>query len=730
MKNILEIFKGDLRRIFRNTIALIIVIGLSVVPSLYAWFNVAASWDPYGSTGNLTVAVANCDEGYKGELVPIQTNIGEALVSSLRANTKFNWIFVSEKEAVKGVREGSCYAAIVIPESFSRDMMSMFSDDMKKSSIIYYVNQKENAIAPKITSKGADAIIKQVDSSFVGSITDISLNLALGIMNVMEEEDGNRIISQLAGNLRSAGMEVESTAQLLDTYANLVTSLENLLSSSESVLNSARDGIARGNEAIQNADQDLTNASNSWSDVTKTIDEAIQTLSSAYNQIEADIDSAFATADSDWEGTKQRLASLQQITETKSRETQSFRNSLESLRNAVPEELSELISTLDAMIADVKAVEDKENKLAAKLKEAQDTAGTKQGQMKTLQKELKDLAADCQSDLKASKDQYKQQIEPSLSQIISDVQATGTMLTTLLGQLDGTVSNTKELTEKTNTDLKGLKAALQTSASMLRETRDKLNTAADQIGDAETAGDLDTVKQILGSDPNAVSNFLSSPVQLNTQKIYPVDNYGSAMAPFYSVLAIWVGGTCLVAMMKVDLEKKRRKLLKNLKEYEVYLGRYLLFLIMGLIQSTIICLGDLFFLQIQCVSPIRFLLAGWFASIVFVNLIYTLVASFGDVGKAVAVLLMVVQVAGSGGTFPIEMMPKFFQMIYQFLPFTHAMAAIRECIAGFYGSVYWVEMGHLLCYLIGSLIFGLLLRKPLIKGNHMLMEKIEETKLM
>ena len=202
------------------------------------------------------------------------------------------------------------------------------------------------------------------------------------------------------------------------------------------------------------------------------------------------------------------------------------------------------------------------------------------------------------------------------------------------------------------------------------------------------------------------------------------------MAPFYSVLAIWVGGVVLVAMMKVNVDRKRQEELADVTPAQLYLGRYILFLIIGLLQSGLICLGDLYFLEIQCEHPFYFMLAGWFTSIVFVNLLYTLTVSFGDIGKAICVVLMVIQVAGSGGTFPIEMTPTFFQKLYVLLPFTHSMAAMRECIAGFYGNVYWKELGILGLYLIASLLLGLVLRKPIIRLNEAFNEKLEETKVI
>ena len=175
------------------------------------------------------------------------------------------------------------------------------------------------------------------------------------------------------------------------------------------------------------------------------------------------------------------------------------------------------------------------------------------------------------------------------------------------------------------------------------------------------------------------------------------------------------------------------KLLNELKPFrlhEIYLGRYMLFGMLALCQATLVCLGDILFFRIQCIHPFQFILAAWIASLVFSNIIYTFTVSFGDIGKALAVVLLVMQVGGSGGTFPIEMTAPFFQAVYPFLPFTHGIAAMHAAIAGSYGAEVWIEMGILALYLLPSLALGLLFRRPVIRANNWIIEKLEETKLM
>ncbi len=201
------------------------------------------------------------------------------------------------------------------------------------------------------------------------------------------------------------------------------------------------------------------------------------------------------------------------------------------------------------------------------------------------------------------------------------------------------------------------------------------------------------------------------------------------MAPFYTTLAIWIGGVVLAALVRCNPSEEAVEEL-GLKPRHGYLGRMVFFVVIGLIQSSVILLGDLYFLGVQCANPGLFLLVGWAASFVFVNIIYALTASFGDVGKAIAVVLMVIQVAGSGGTFPVQMLPDAFQTLYPFLPFVHAENAMRAAMFGLYNGDYWVELATLLAYLIPALLLGLLLRKPVIRLNEWVEHKLESTKVM
>ena len=166
MKQIFEIFKSDIKEIFRKVNTWIIIIGLIVLPSMYAWPNILSSWDPYSHTNNLKVAVISEDEGATVEGKNV--NLGESLITNLKGNKNLDWQFVSSKQqAEDGVKIGDYYASIVIPKSFSLDITSITRGELKKATIEYSVNEKINAISPKITNSGASALANTIGKNFV-----------------------------------------------------------------------------------------------------------------------------------------------------------------------------------------------------------------------------------------------------------------------------------------------------------------------------------------------------------------------------------------------------------------------------------------------------------------------------------------------------------------------------------------------------------------------------------
>lgn len=736
MRNIIAIFKRDLSRIRGSVVALIVAVGLVIVPTLYAWFNIAGSWDPYGNTGNLKVAVANSDDGYMSDLIPVRVNIGDTVVSALRENDQLDWRFVSESDAVEGVRSGEYYAAVVIPENFSSRMMTVFSSEAEHAEIVYYENQKANAIAPRVTDKAASTVRQQIDETFAKTISDVGLATTSSLLEFMDGDQIAAYAGNLSGTLAGAITTLRDASGSVDEFAGLLQSSTGLLDSTSDLLASAGAANENAEALVSDAKTGLSGMHDALDAAVAAINQSLKDSAGDYDAAAKAIDEAFGAADAHVSLTVTQLRDASADVAKRASDMRDVQDNILAVERDVegsnlPEKLkAELVQNIDIVANTVGNVANQQELLAKHLSDAAASLETGAADARAKAQAVKDGIAEAKGSIGGVKDSYnatlKQQIS-DLSDAVADVARRGSDMADDLG---ATVTDLSHAASALSDDLAGAHEVLAGASADLVSAADDLQRLKEGLDTAVTSGDLDRVRELIGSDPAALADALAAPVALDRQAVYHIKNYGSAMAPFYTTLSIWVAGIVLAAMLKANVDEADVKALGNPRLHELYLGRYAFFALLAFAQATLVCAGDLLFFGIQCEHPFQFMLVGWLAGFVFSNMIYTLTVSFGDIGKAIAVVLLVMQVAGSGGTFPIEMTADFFQAVYPFLPFTHAINAMHAAMAGAYGMEFWIELGTLALYLIPSLALGLVFRRPVIRANRWIIEKLEETKLM
>ncbi|MBS6612217.1 MAG: YhgE/Pip domain-containing protein [Collinsella intestinalis] len=736
MRNIIAILKRDLSRIRGSVVALIVAVGLVIVPTLYAWFNIAGSWDPYGNTGNLKVAVANSDNGYMSDLIPVRVNIGDTVVSALRENDQLDWRFVSESDAVEGVRSGEYYAAVVIPENFSSRMMTVFSSDAEHAEIVYYENQKANAIAPRVTDKAASTVRQQIDETFAKTISDVGLATTSSLLEFMDGDQIAAYAGNLSGTLAGAITTLRDASGSVDEFAGLLQSSTGLLDSTSDLLASAGAANEDAEALVGDAKTGLSGMHDALDAAVAAINQSLKDSAGDYDAAAKAIDEAFGAADAHVSLTVTQLRDASADVAKRASDMRDVQDNILAVERDVegsnlPEKLkAELVQKIDIVANTVGNVANQQELLAKHLSDAAASLETGAADARAKAQAVKDGIAEAKGSIGGVKDSYnatlKQQIS-DLSDAVADVARRGSDMADDLG---ATVTDLSHAASALSDDLAGAHEVLAGASADLVSAADDLQRLKEGLDTAVTSGDLDRVRELIGSDPAALADALAAPVALDRQAVYHIKNYGSAMAPFYTTLSIWVAGIVLAAMLKANVDEADVKALGNPRLHELYLGRYAFFALLAFAQATLVCAGDLLFFGIQCEHPFQFMLVGWLAGFVFSNMIYTLTVSFGDIGKAIAVVLLVMQVAGSGGTFPIEMTADFFQAVYPFLPFTHAINAMHAAMAGAYGMEFWIELGTLSLYLIPSLALGLVFRRPVIRANRWIIEKLEETKLM
>lgn len=590
MKNIFRVFANDWKRIGRNVVALVVVMGLSVLPSLYAWFNILSNWDPYGSdsTSNIKVAVAYDDTGI--DISGMNVNISTNIIEALKTNDTIGWVFTdTSEEAIEGVWAGDYYAALIMPEDFSRDMVSFLADNMTHPEIIYYTNQKKNAIAPKITDKAKTAVQQQVNATFISSLTEAIMKSADIADNIgaIKDSDGNNINKEnVSGNsildILIAKLQVVNTQ--VSTFDSVLTAVSNIISTAQSTSDTAA-AISPDLSVKFDSEKAILNELNNTIGKSNLIDSTI------FANIANDI------------------------------------NTIQGYMNSV----SEIYDDMGYNVAD---------------------------------------------------------FDNSIS------------------QMGSSIANTLEL---------------------VHNLESQLSDSITKLVDFKSSGTYSLLQTAVAFNTEELASFISAPVTIGTVDLYPIENYGSAMSPFYSVLSIWVGALILVAIIHVKVHPFGGY---NITSVQAFFGRYLTFFLIGQAQALLITLGDLFFIGIQCLHPFKFWLAASFTSFVFTMITYSLTVAFENVGEAVAIVIMVIQVAGAGGTFPIQCLPTVYQAIYKYLPFTYAMDALRECVGGTYSWYYWKCIIALLIYVGICLFIGLVVAIPCRKLNATVNKSKEKSGVM
>lgn len=756
IRKILGIMVHDLKKIFTNPIAAIVAVGVLILPSLYAWFNIRASWDPYGSTNNLAVAVASVDEGTTVQ--GMELNIGDSIIESLTGNDQIGWKFTDQDEAVAGVKSGKYYAAVVIPEDFSQDMTSVLRKDITRPQIEYYVNEKKNAIAPKITDKGAGAIQQQVNETFISQVVTVMGETMMKIAEGVSEAEG-KIDEKLFENV-SLSDNILSVEHAIETMKNLNVSIDSLVGTIDAFgeTSEALDSLVESlRTTIQITDESLSELRDSQEDFRKS--ESLEHISGATPGV---YDTVLDGVNNNLDNLISRLEVLEKNLDE---DSQSALAALSAMKNQIAgikninsglidilkgnsllyslQGVKELVGKLEEANTSLTKAESSIDRAIQLLNEDKDASES----VRQLRDELNEAANAMHTALEG----YRNLVRGEMEGIVSDMNGK-------LAAIRSELASVKSLAPIADNTIKSAGTAMDSLGSSMDSVAEVLKSSKELVSSGITS--LENVKEVLkkvqeGSEkslvdslkkfllekfgvdldeydntPEAIGSFLSSPVELNTEKVYPIANYGSALSPFYSILAMWVGGLVLVSILKCKAKDDETLAVSKYRPFELYMGRYLIFMIFAILQSVIICLGDLYWLKIQCLHPGLYIFVGVVAGIVFSNVIYTLTITFGDVGKAVAVVLLVLQVAGAGGTFPIEVTPGFFNKINPFLPFTHGMNAMREAIAGFYGNTYIVSLLKLFVYFPIFFLFGTVFRTPLIKLNNFFEEHLEDTGIM
>ena len=631
MKLIWGIFKRDMCHATRNVIAVIVSMGLVVVPALYAWFNIAASWDPYGNTKALKVAVANNDKGYKSDLVPVRINVGETIISTLRANDQLDWQFVNSDKAIDGVESGEYYAAIVIPKSFSADMMTLFSPDIKHAQLKYYLNEKINPIAPHITDQGATTVVNTIDKTFAKTIAQVGLDLASNILRYSQSPQMAEYMRNLDDNLTTVADTLTGASQQVTSYSQLLGSANDIVDSTGRLLSSATKAGRQARNALKQGKSGATSITSAGASVTSSVNTALNQVSDAFDQVAAKVNKAFDALGTDSTTAANQLKELSEQISSGESLYDTYITSLKHMRASV-EQLPDgdaakqaLLDAIDREIALLEAAKGDTQKLAQELKDASTQVTQNAAAAEHSRKEILGRIASAKQSITDVRDDYTTNVKPKIDALASTVSTLISQTDGMITQLNGTADDLDDVTSGVGSNVASIQSTLgaiakklDSSAATVKELITKLDAGdSDSVSDS---GESDELRALTTANASTLSTLISAPVALHRVAVYPIANYGSAMAPFYTILSIWVGAIILCAMLKVTISDREKAHVLGLGDAlpriagpsrpgnasrwglrldHEYFGRYAIFALLALLQGTLVCLGDMYFLGVQ-----------------------------------------------------------------------------------------------------------------------------------
>lgn len=647
-----------------------------LLPSAYAWFNIKSMWDPYGNTSGIKVAVASDDQGAIVQLTNNKMNVGKETMKNLKKNRKLGWVFVSSDEAIRGVKHGDYYAYLIIPKDFSKKIISILEENPTKAEIEYGVNEKINAVAPKIAATGASGVTAQISEAFTRTVGEAifsafykaGVELEKDMPSILSVENQIFELEKALPQIEEMGrkaIELEGKLPEIHEKGQQIIALEDRIpeidQAGASILK-----VESSLPTIKTAGDNILALQEKVTDIQRTtaiINEVMSNLTAIESQVKQAIDSVNAVNQQDPSANQEQLNQLY--------------NELVKIHGTIQDTRARLQQNVDIVIGGINTAADFVN-----------------NGLPEIEQKIHKAADFVRNDL------------PGLE---ANIRKAADLIRTKLPQVEQAIHRAADFARN---DLPGFETKVRTAADRLRKLKNSVN--------------IFELIQYLKHDPEKESSFLASPVSLKTKRIFPIPNYGSAMSPFYTMLALWVGGTMLVASLRVDVEDPENQY----REYQIYFGRLLTFLTIGIIQAAIVSLGDLYLLHTYVVDKLWFVLLSLFISIVFMIIIYTLCSVFGSIGKGIAIILLVLQISSSGATFPVSLTSPFFQTLYPFMPFTYAISMLREPVGGMIKEIVLRDAIYLLGFIGISFLIALIFKKPLSERVKRTAERAKTTKLI
>lgn len=728
MNNILTILRDDLKAIRGNVMTAVIIFGLAIIPLLFTTFNVLASWDPFANTKQLKIAVASEDEGHQSDLASLKLNLGDEVLSQLSRNDEINWVLTNSDDAIEGTKSGEYYAGIVLPKDFSANLLTFYVEGTEPSKLNLYTNEKKNALSTTITQRSATGVIEKIDESFTRVVSNVGLGVISSLDQYLDEGETQAALNNVHHRVNTVQSRLDAASGTVMALSNLVDSTIPLTRAANNILNEA--GNQASSTTNDNGESPIDILKSTLDESTGSLDASLAATTQSYevlsSQIEELLNSASATS-------AQTAQTFRTAADRVGQQTAAFQGVKDSIQKEadkvnlpapVAAGYKAVMGQLDASIAQSNALHDSLTSTANNIENGGKSQDSKQ--------QTQAAIASAKQAVENARNSYNSNLKPQLADLGDSVGTVANDVDAVKRDIAGvrnTISNDNDALVRARDMTAGLSGTLQQQAARFGELSQKINEIRD-------GGDLSQLADLIGDDPELLASRIASPVNVDRQPIYEVAAFGVGMTPFYLTLSLWVGALLACVLVHTNAEREYLKKNENLDKKDhftrnqVFLGRFITFGLIGIAQSTLVVLSLIFFVEIEPEHPFMMLFASWIITLVFMLIIYSLVITFDSAGKALAVLLLVIQVSGSGGAYPLPLLPEWFQNVSPWLPATYGIDAFRSAIAGIYEADILRELGMLLLFAIPALILGLFLRPAMDNYHKRLQKAIKKTKVM
>ncbi|HEX3029511.1 MAG TPA: YhgE/Pip domain-containing protein [Clostridia bacterium] len=715
-----------------------VVTAVILIPLIYSFFYLYAFWDPYSKLEDLPVAIVNQDQG---SVINGDTrNAGKEIVEELKTDKSLKWIITSQSDASDGLKNRKYYAEILIPKDFSNNLSTVDKDKKTPGVLIYTANEKRNFLAAQVLNRGMlefkDRISKKLTKEIVSNITIEVKKLPKNLLELVDKMDqatnGSGQLYNGISDLKKNQLEFNNGIEKLNNgLAKLNTGSNTLKNGEKSLYEGLSSGsteykkLAAGSTQFKAKLSELNTGASSLnagaSDLNKgalklnkgasdlntgasKLNTGISTLNSGLSKLNSAISGFSSKAFSD--GISQYTEGVKTLTAA----DKTVSDLLQAYLKAHPEAMN------DKNIQNIIAISQKSNGALDKINAASDSiksgSDVLSGSMNQITSAVKQLSGGSTLLMQASNQLYSgtAQLKDGSTQLkdgstklkagMTQLKDGSTKLVIGYAQLDGGIQQAlgkmkqaadgaKQLYDGSQTLNTGLSEAykgsnkLNSNAGKFVDGENKLQAGAktlfDGLSDGKTqVGDKIGLLNINLNKLDGVDSYASEPLKMEDKKLNPVPDYGTAFAPYFMSLSLWVGSLLIFYTIYLDPEIKFKRVARNSKGYLRFFSYYIIAIVQALVLGVVIEKG----LGLDVKNIPLFYGVCILVSLTFISIMQFLIVHLRDVGKFIAILLLILQLTSCGGTFPMELVPKFFNDLFDFMPMTYSVNVFKETISG------------------------------------------------